>query len=354
MSQGSNHLEPPLKMCSYKAHFEPGLSKRLVVKPSPIHRRLGYLLGLAAHPYERGVRSTEGEHIVDTYARYTRVTPVDNPPFENEYLVEITEKTPPISDGLSTHRINSGTIVKLFADTEDLLREAHSINLVRCLTSIPVPNVRQLLVSPIGSGMVDTYMVMDYVEGESLDKCWGKLGLISKIKIAWQLRGYVSQLQTIQTLIPGPVDGSACVGFYFTETGAGPFASYDDMTAWFNHKLSVNERFAPRPPGTKKLDTPNIAKFDMSWPLVFTHQDLCPRNIILSKDGSLCIVDWAWAGFYPAWFEYAGMKRYDDLPASWNFFIPFISGKLPLSNMEELHSKYLMGNRSWCDSLVAG
>ena len=209
-----------------------------------------------------------------------------------------------------------------------MLRETHAINLVRALTSIPVPNVRQLVVSPAQFGLENTYIVMDYIEGETLDECWSKLGFLTKLKVVWKLRNYVSQLKRVRATIPGPVDGSECIGFYFTETGAGPFSTYEDMIAWFNHKLEVNKRWKQPPPHARSFDT--------SWPLVFTHQDLCPRNIILSKDGTLYIVDWAWAGFYPAWFEYAGMRRYDNLPASWRFFIPFISGRESPSYMLRL------------------
>ncbi|KAL2798160.1 hypothetical protein BJX66DRAFT_295805, partial [Aspergillus keveii] len=38
-------------------------------------------------------------------------------------------------------------------------------------------------------------------------------------------------------------------------------------------------------------------------PLVFCHGDICPRNIILEDDGSICLVDWGYAGFYPRFFE---------------------------------------------------
>ena len=50
-------------------------------------------------------------------------------------------------------------------------------------------------------------------------------------------------------------------------------------------------------------------RFDDSAPLVFTHQDLNPRNIIVGEDGRLWLIDWAWAGYYPPWFEYVTMRR---------------------------------------------
>jgi thiamine kinase-like enzyme len=37
---------------------------------------------------------------------------------------------------------------------------------------------------------------------------------------------------------------------------------------------------------------------------VFCHLDIAPRNILWQEDGTLCIVDWASAGFYPRLFEF--------------------------------------------------
>jgi serine/threonine protein kinase len=40
-----------------------------------------------------------------------------------------------------------------------------------------------------------------------------------------------------------------------------------------------------------------------NYPLVFCHLDIAPRNILVLEDGSLCLIDWASAGFYPRLFE---------------------------------------------------
>ncbi|KAI0783771.1 hypothetical protein C8Q75DRAFT_833485 [Abortiporus biennis] len=64
----------------------------------------------------------------------------------------------------------------------------------------------------------------------------------------------------------------------------------------YNHKLDVGKRFCKTNP-----DTP---PFDESYPLVFTHNDISMRNVILGDDGKVYLVDWAFSGFYPAWMEY--------------------------------------------------
>lgn len=77
---------------------------------------------------------------------------------------------------------------------------------------------------------------------------------------------------------------------------------------------------------------PNIGDFDDSAPLVFTHQDLNMRNLIVGDDGRLWVIDFGWAGWYPRWFEYVAMKKQAENEESvtkrkeplWDAFIPFV------------------------------
>jgi len=42
--------------------------------------------------------------------------------------------------------------------------------------------------------------------------------------------------------------------------------------------------------------------------LIFTHTDLAPRNIMFEEaTGKIWVIDWDLAGFYPRYFEAAGM-----------------------------------------------
>ncbi|KAI8623547.1 kinase-like domain-containing protein [Xylariaceae sp. FL1651] len=45
---------------------------------------------------------------------------------------------------------------------------------------------------------------------------------------------------------------------------------------------------------------------------VFTHGDLAPRNILYLPDGSLCIIDWETAAWYPLYWEYLESCRFND------------------------------------------
>ncbi|KAG2368535.1 hypothetical protein BDR07DRAFT_1269645 [Suillus spraguei] len=128
------------------------------------------------------------------------------------------------------------------------------------------------------------YLVMEYLNGETLDSCWNSITFFSKLRIAWTLRSYIAQLRCLWRAVPGTLNGTLCMALLFTDYGAGPFISYDDLMAWFNHELDVSQWMKKVP-----LDAP---RFDNSWPVLFAHRDLCPRNILLGHDGKLYVLDW--------------------------------------------------------------
>lgn len=85
------------------------------------------------------------------------------------------------------------------------------------------------------------------------------------------------------------------------------------------HKLDVNRRITKYPPGPMT--------FDASLPLVLTHLDLHPGNIIVGDDGRVWLIDWEHAGFYPQWFEYASMVEEWDFLGRWErWVLGFIAG----------------------------
>jgi len=182
--------------------------------------------------------------------------------------------------------------------------EAATINLVRASTSIPVPAVRRLIP---GDRQQEHYLVMEYVPGRTLDACWSTLGLWRKLVLVWTLRKYVRQLRKVpfgppgQEPRPGPIgeEPQECQGTFFTDYGAGPFPTYTILAEWFAHKLAVSQRMKKAPL--------TVRPFDRSMPLVLTHFDLAPRNLILDNTNRLWVLDWGYAGFYPQWFEVAAM-----------------------------------------------
>ena len=84
----------------------------------------------------------------------------------------------------------------------------------------------------------------------------------------------IRQLQSLKVAAPGPVGGGLSNGAFFTDYGAGPFRSSEDLEDWFNERLAVCLDF-----GRAKATAPTF-----NFPeLVICHFDLHVHNLILDK-----------------------------------------------------------------------
>jgi len=209
--------------------------------------------------------------------------------------------------------------------------EAFVLDIVREHTSIPVPRVQRVI-----RQRWDYLIVMDLVPGKQLSTVWPTMTGAEKDKVAETLADYVQQLRTIripQQKKPGPLDRDLnprkCESrpvFGQIISCRGPFASYADLEAFFNGRREQMMLV-----GT----VGEIPPFDASYPLVLTHQDLNPRNIIVGPDGTLTVVDWTWAGFYPEWWESLAMTAQAEheehlqgrADPSWDAIIPRVCGE---------------------------
>lgn len=83
------------------------------------------------------------------------------------------------------------------------------------------------------------------------------------------------------------------------------------------------------PDAVQKFQNGCDIEIDGEVPVVFTHDDLVPPNIILSPGANpvvAAIIDWGQAGWYPAYWEYCKARRVrpnpeyfdDDLDEEWN------------------------------------
>jgi len=231
-------------------------------------------------------------------------------------------------------RITEHTVVKGAQDIDEdvpVPSEVLALQMVREQTSIPVPRVIRVFTKGYS-----TWIAMEHIPGDQLSAVWPTLSFFGRLRVAFTLRRYVRQLRAIcdpRSAVPGPLgktpaDVRTCQSPLFgtiIET-RGPFASYPELSAFFNDRLV---RAMENNGGNH--NTP-METFDDSKPLVLTHQDINMRNVIVGDDGRLWLLDWAWAGFYPRWFEFVAMKRQagneelvtEQKEPLWDAFIPFI------------------------------
>ncbi|TFK90721.1 hypothetical protein K466DRAFT_516694 [Polyporus arcularius HHB13444] len=264
------------------------------------------------------------------------VLPSDIDNLGNEELLELRKSAPRLHPQAGAVRLTSGTVAKPSQDMDEDApdpSEANALDRVFSGTTIPVPRVRRVVKSEW-----NFMIVMDHIDGPTLAQVWPTLSTWRKILVAFTLRRYVRQLRRLQAppgAPPGPLaaQGPARICespvFGAVQSHRGPFASYAELSAFFNdrHRRALDAgNVAQDDPARKDL-------FDDSEPLVLTHQDINLRNIVVGEGGRLWLIDWAWAGYYPPWFEYVAMETQNEHARVsgtddefWKMLVPFICG----------------------------
>ncbi|PIL30506.1 hypothetical protein GSI_07206 [Ganoderma sinense ZZ0214-1] len=185
-------------------------------------------------------------------------------------------RNPSLVKSTNVRQIASDVVMKI-RRSDDSDSEAKTMHLVREATTILVPTIRRNFIYRGVSAII-----MDFIPGQTLADCWHSLGYWRRFWVLYTIRRYIRELRRVEVpgiprreQFPGRIghEPQLCYGPMFSDYGDGPFASYDELTAWFAHKLDVNRQIR----GTPKEDL----RFDSSLPLVLTHLDLHPRNIIL-------------------------------------------------------------------------
>ncbi|EIW56564.1 uncharacterized protein TRAVEDRAFT_87238, partial [Trametes versicolor FP-101664 SS1] len=194
-------------------------------------------------------------------------------------------------------RISEGLIVKRGQGVRPV--EATMMDFVRARTSIPVPTVHLVFTRIENMDIpqhVTTYIVMDCIPGPTLQYLWATMDAPTKTSVLAQLQSYLRELRSIPAdpdTTPGPIGGDMLEGMWFGENGIPRFPSHQALVDWWN-------RCFPRPGEIYYHPSIPDDRFHADQPLVFTHGDFNPRNLIL-HEGVVWVIDWQLAGWYP-WF----------------------------------------------------
>ncbi|KAK0472488.1 hypothetical protein IW261DRAFT_1553340 [Armillaria novae-zelandiae] len=211
------------------------------------------------------------------------------------------------------------------------IRVPLAMELVRKQTRIAVPRMRRVIrhLHPEGNGLI----VMDLVpDSQQLRVAWPSLSLWGKLNVILTIRLYLRQLRHVHhsssNHIPGPLGSTPlpCNGLQFGFDAKGPFPTISALETHFRNEHTAAEVRASRgwapSPNCKPLDPSAFTS------LIFTHNDLNMRNLLLDKHGLMWVVDWGFAGFYPPWFEFLGMRyasQKDKNPESWQKCIKYMA-----------------------------
>lgn len=201
-----------------------------------------------------------------------------------------------LEGGIAVVRISQNAVVKYGVGiNEDEARNQEAAFKLIDQSIIRVPRVFRFFSSE-DSG----YIIMEYIEGPTLE---------SLIKDNKHSGAYVEKMvkaldhfTEIRHNMPGPLSGGFAQGFLWIP--------HDSIRPNTVSKIEqyYNIRQLRKSSGKLKIQ---------QYPLVLCHLDIAPRNIIV-HNGSLCLIDWAAAGFYPSLFERCTLRINAGKPSDWN------------------------------------
>lgn len=179
-------------------------------------------------------------------------------------------------------------------------------------TSVPVPKVHGVHTTPDGY----IYIEMDYIKGDTLSASWRHLSPDQRETIFAQLKQHLCALRALPPPSAGVVSSAWSNPAYDGRIGQqffGPATVAEFHSQARGHLVEEDLHY---------IGDEVVRVHGSDYKTVFTHGDLAMRNILV-RDGSVAgIIDWAYAGWYPEYWEftkahYAVLGAWDD----WKHYI---------------------------------
>ncbi|KAK9854401.1 hypothetical protein MYU51_004419 [Penicillium brevicompactum] len=215
-----------------------------------------------------------------------------------------------------------GLIVKYGADATIVEAETQHMVHNKLKGKVPVPEVFGWTED---SGQVFIYMSL--IEGETLEQRWGALNEEEREAVCRELNGMAKIWKTLDypnhdhILYVGGLGNQPLNDIFLSSHPdlAGPFYGADAV---------------------QKFQDGCGIEIDGNVPVVFTHDDLVPPNIMLSSGPNpvvAAVIDFGQSGWYPAYWEYCKARRVglrpqyfdEDLGEEWRTkYLPTILDKV--------------------------
>lgn len=161
----------------------------------------------------------------------------------------------------------------------------------------------------------DIYVISERVRGRTLEDAWIHLSWLRTLLLAFQLRRYIRRMRSLSSTTAGSLFDGMCRSVWLDDYyGLPPHASPEAITDFNQFWLNF---VPPSQRKNKKSSNMTFASKHHS-PLIFTHQDLAPRNIIVDEKSRIWLLDWDCSGWYPRYFEYVSMQNFHT-PSSWGW-----------------------------------
>jgi hypothetical protein len=191
----------------------------------------------------------------------------------------------------------------------------------------------------------EVFLVMEFFEGETLDKLWKTLGDRDKDTTVKMLRDIFKSLHSLPTsgffgsITKGPIPYHLFWDPDKDPTVIRPFDTASDMIRGLAKRSGINSILNDAKPSLAEFFERNLAPALEDHYPVFCHSDVQRKNIIVQNISSattggaddlrLALVDWEVAGWYPSYWEYTMAfisfiwdENDDDWPERVEGFLP--------------------------------
>lgn len=172
--------------------------------------------------------------------------------------------------------------------------EVEAMQYVASHTTIPIPKIYK--VHTLGNSI---FIEMAYIRGEPLSRAWRTLAPDQKKTIFADIKQYVSILRQLPPPKEDLVSSALQNPTHDSRVGARFFGPMNqrEFHSLLRRNLIMEEvtRFFGKE--AEKLHT-------STYRTHFTHGDLVPRNIIVRGGRVAAIIDWAYSGWYPEYWEF--------------------------------------------------
>ncbi|KAH8884177.1 kinase-like protein [Thozetella sp. PMI_491] len=263
-------------------------------------------------------------------------------PLPTPHDIEGSEVLMHKSTGSRLLKVQQRFVIKFGTHVQPI--EGHNMLYVAESTTVPVPKVYAIYQCREERGVV-TYIVMQYVPGATLLESWDSLDKARKTTVALTLRTYFDRLRQLQP--PGyfgNITGGPPLDDMFSATQntldiKTSLATEDELIDCIIRQYSIEtgERMAYKTQYYQHV-LPTILRGNGSP--VFSHNDFQRKNVLVQPDGTLVIIDWEFASWYPTYWEYStAIYANGGWSDDWHEYIRMVLDEYPtqslwLSNMK--------------------
>lgn len=194
------------------------------------------------------------------------------------------------------------------------LSEARNMEFVQeNAPSVRLPRVFRVF-QEVNEDCVYTYLVMEYIHGTLLSDCWGDMAEGFRENVVDQVVDIVTTLQSLHLDTPGPIGGGTMKdpAGLFPLSGINSKKTIGDLERWYDSVLEKCKKY--------RRVHPDAPSFEGAFgdTVRMSHLDIAPRNIVLQADGTICLLDWEFAGAYPSHFERYILMRQKNCDGDFN------------------------------------